>query len=308
MKYFLYCLVVVSLLTDVLHAQPRQFSLKGYLGVQGGESFEYLLEFSDSSGIIKGHSLTWKEKGKEVKAVISGSVDRKERRLSFREDQLLYNSGFYSNATICLIDATLRCRAEAGGVVLSGPITSADAGNVYCGKGSVIFTDKETIERLFADVAAAETVAAPPKPKPVAKREPMKIVYDTASKAPATAASAPGALARITSGHEKELEWHSDSVIVYVWDGGHIDEDIVTLSANGVAVLSRYKLEAGKRRLSFPIAESEIFTISITANNEGNEPPNTANLQLVDGDKSHPLIAYNTIGKEAVVRIHRVSR
>jgi hypothetical protein len=45
--------------------------------------------------------------------------------------------------------------------------------------------------------------------------------------------------------------------------------------------------------------------ITIYAEEEGNEPPTTANMLLTDGSKQYPVIAYNNRGRQAVIRIRK---
>src|ERR1043165_4680244 len=116
-----YLPLLLLLLCSAASAQVKQRTLKGYMGLEGGESFTYEMDFKDSAGHIKGYAYTWLQKGKEVKASIKGEINRKAHTVSFYEDEIIYNKGFASNVTICLVKATLRYQKDAeGGYKLSG--------------------------------------------------------------------------------------------------------------------------------------------------------------------------------------------
>src|SRR5690606_14967940 len=96
--------------------------------------------------------------------------------LSFKETHIVYNRGFYSQATLCLVDATLRYVPSNQGSVLEGAITSHDASNAYCGKGTITFVNDDVLKVLFGAEAKKDTpvVAARPPvrlgPKPRVSR------------------------------------------------------------------------------------------------------------------------------------------
>lgn len=290
--------------------QPVSYILKGYLGVAGGESFTYRLEFKDSSGFISGYSYTYMWEKNEIKATIAGFIDRDKKTIAFRETGIVYNHGFQSNITICLLDVLLKYREEGGAMMLAGPFKSADAGDVYCGKGTVSFTGNAIIDGLFVRKGNATTPAAPPQPpsvKPPA-RSPMRVVYDTLPKKQVTVAPPPSSSnepAKITAGTEKTYEWNTSVIDFSIWDGGWIDGDVVTILFDDQTIAKNYPLVAARKTFSFSLDDKETHTITIIANHEGSELPNTANIELQDGNLKYNLIAYNAIGKRAVIKVRK---
>ncbi|RYY30349.1 MAG: hypothetical protein EOO04_05025 [Chitinophagaceae bacterium] len=284
-------------------AQNEIRVIKGYLGVEGGESFSYMLKFTDSAGIIKGSALCWQVEGKEVRADIEGVINKKDRTLSFTETKIRENKGFSSNQTICLISAVLRFTKVDESLVFSGSITSKDAGNVYCGTGTITFQDNEEVRALFKELPAT---ALPAPPVPVAKAtKPMKVVYDTARKLAAVVSSPVqknALVEQITTGKDKTIEWSSDSLVIEIWDNSQPDGDRISLSFNDQLLIPEYTLIRDKK--IFQIALSTLpATIRIKALNEGSQSPNTADLILRDGRVIHRLLAYNDVGKFSTIRI-----
>jgi len=283
----------------------KETTLKGYLGVQGGEAYTYKLVFNDSAGFIKGYSYTYLYETKEVKAAITGFIDKTNRTLSFHETEIVYNHGFESNTTICLINATLKYKmGNDSKEIYSGPIVSSDVSNVYCGQGTVTFPFNEDLQRLLASAPAIK----PAEQRPIAKpAKPVRVIYDTTSLLPKdvyTAKMPNNDVEKITAGKEKFIEWHSDSVIIEVWDGGKIDGDIISITYNSNIIISNLSLTSAPERRVVSMHNGEAV-LKIVARNEGNEPPNTANLLLIDGAVRHPIVAYNIIGKEAVIRLRK---
>lgn len=307
----LLALLAVSSFLPTASGQKNNYNLKGFIGIQGGESFNYRLELKDSAGdLLRGYAYTYAQEKNDVKALVTAQVDRANKTLLLRELSIIHNNYFQSNALICLVDALLRYSPAEGS--LSGPLTTATAGNgADCSKGSITFTNAAELDHLFdpkpaATPAAAKTAAVPDKSKPV------RVVYDTMPK--------PGSLSRrtasiatpavkkqetVTEGRDKTIEWESASIILDIWDGNNEDNDRVTLLLNGTEMLKDYTLRNAKKHLTFPVGGNELNIITIIAVSEGSDPPNTANIVLTDGDKQYEIVAHNTIGKKATIRIRK---
>ena len=299
--------VVSGLLPALSFAQAKEVTLKGFLGVQGGYSYTYKLVFTDSLGYLKGFAYTYLTDGKDVKAAITGVLDRTNRVLSFKETNIIYNHGFESSTTICLITAALKLkRGLDGNEVYVGAISSADAGNVYCGEGTISFPANEELKTLMT--APVSTPPPPQKPaEPQGPRKPMRIVYDTVSSQPRPAVKpiVNNEPEKITVGTEKAIEWYSDTVVVEIWDGGILDGDNISVFYNGATVLNKYTLTREHKRVIALISPDGIDELMFLANQEGNQPPNTANVTLVDGLKRHELFVYNTIGQKAIIKLRK---
>lgn len=305
MKNWYLCLAICLLQPAFLFAQ-KKYTLKGYIAVPGGESFNYRLIFTDSSGIVDGYSITYQDVDtKETKALIKGSIDRNKNTFSFKETEIVYNHGFESKVVICLVDATLKYEPINKGHVLTGPISSKDAANSYCGGGSISLVNDDVLQLLFSEQQMVkDTVAVPVvKAMPAPPQKPMKIVYDTVRR---QAPVVPAALVdKITSGDIKVYNWETDTLTIDIWDGGHIDGDIISLLFNEKPLLANYTLTKDKKQIKIPLLPGSENTLTIIANNEGNEAPNTANLLLTDGAKNYPVIAYNETGRKAIIHIKK---
>lgn len=292
-------------------AQKQEYRLKGFVGVQGGESFTYELNLAESgNGSIIGTASTYLDPDKDVVATLTASIDRGQKKLTLREKDIIANNGFKSSALICLIEAVLTY--DEAEKKLYGPLITKTAGNgAECSKGSITFMNKEELDLLFGvpvvtagtkETAKSVAPAAPSQPK-IDPSKPMKVIYDTLPD------PAPIALKKrsdnVTEGKDKTYIWHTDTVIADIWDGNNIDGDRVTILYNGTEVLKDYVLTADKKRLLLPIGGNELNILTIEARNEGGDPPNTANLVLTDGAIVYDVVAHNATGKRAVILISR---
>lgn len=76
----------------------------------------------------------------------------------------------------------------------------------------------------------------------------------------------------------------SKTVTFKVWDSGTIDGDIITLSVNGVKVLTNYTLTANKRSIDVTLDNFGYNHVLLFAHNEGSLPPNTAAISIVNAN------------------------
>lgn len=311
------------------HSQAKDkpdLELDGYMGVQGGESFHYHLDLKDSVGnLMSGYSYTFKDdERKAVKASVIATIDPEKKTLHIREQNIIYNHGFESRATICLVNALLT--EDAGSGNLSGKLITQTSNNgAMCGSGSLTFIQKDQIATLFTAQKTQPVVE-----KPVAQKASFQTrtdpnqklqayfaqkkqkeaaaattVPNPAAPQPATVTVSQTKVKTITEGQSGVYLWHSDKIVFEIWDGGEIDGDQITVAYNGRPVLENYQLTAQKKQLTFELGGNELNIITITANNEGANPPNTATIKIMDGDKVYSVLAYNQPGKSATIQIKK---
>lgn len=312
MKRHLLAAVLLAAFSPTGFAQQKHhYELKGFMGVQGGESFTYRLDLSDSSGnILSGYAYTYAKESNDVKAYVIAVVDREQKTLSIREREIIHNHYFESKATICLVEALLTYDGKAR--TISGPLITKTSGNgANCSSGGITFSSIDELDQLFNPKPLQEgiTAAVPAKKTPVNKA-PLTNADNPFIGNSATKTTQPPAVTlkktdNITEGKDKTYNWKSGQVQLEVWDGNNEDNDKVTILYNGQEVLSNHTLTKEKKRLVLPIGGNELNIITVIAVNEGNEPPNTANILLTDDTVTYEVIAHNTIGKKALIRIRK---
>lgn len=295
---------------DAIYAQ-RPVQLQGVIGVEGGELFSYDMTVratgkpNEYKGVVKTYAL----KNKEVEAEVILVVNKREGSVELTETKILRNSGFESKVTICLVRAVLKY--DAGYGVLKGPIITQTANNdAYCARGNITFTNRGGIETLMdATVAVAKepikdipASVQPASPKP--KKEP-KIVYEKKAE-PVTVQQkpVPVTIKKISEGQDELIEWYGNKVILEIWDNNNIDGDKVVIKYND-KVIKNLEIKRDPFVMELDIADTEINVIAITALNNGSDPPNTAMIRLIDGDREHKVLAHNDINKTALIKLKR---
>lgn len=272
---------------------PNKATLHGSIIMATGEQFPYRIEITETNGIVTGFAYTYDERD-EAKTIIKGKLDRTGRKLSFKETEIVKSSLVTTQAFMCMVQATL----DYKGGKLSGPAINKQLDNTACTDGTIEFTNKNEIEDLFSthdpydvEIKMGEKKTVPDTPQP---------------QAAATNGQEPVS-DKITAGVEKSYEWHSDSVVMEVWDAGYFDGDMVTIYLDDKPVLNKYIILKQKKVISVALPATGVHTIAILAENEGSDPPNTATLSLLDGNLRYNIMAYNNKGDRSLIRVRRVS-
>src|ERR1700748_213084 len=178
---FALCLLIASLQSN---AQRNEYTLKGYMGVQGGESFHYDLKLKDSTAnLLCGYSSTYSNPENDVQTYVVAEIDRSAKTLHVKESTIIHNNYFKSNVIICLVESNLKYSSLEKN--LFGKLITVTAGNgANCSNESISFSDKNEIDNLFNPMAkTAAPVAAVSTPKPATAKA-KKITYDTLPSTP----------------------------------------------------------------------------------------------------------------------------
>lgn len=309
-------LIILFFMPNILMAQEAYpFKLKGYLGVKGGETFNYEMELKlIAPGKYEGFARTFSEPQKDVKTAVTMYLDQANGKAMLVENNIVHNNGFTSKVLICLLEAELSHNAKEK--TLSGRIvTKMVSGTLPCSDGSLIFTNVQEIDQFLREKLALDdtqlTIAAsntnPTSPKPKVDDKPK--VYVDKRTQPSVAAPKPTITApkvtTITEGKDDAIFWENATLKMYIKDDNTVDGDMVTVMYNGEIVLDNYKLTATPKEISLPVGNNELNILSILATSEGAEPPNTASIQLKDGEKTYDILAHNKVGKVAIIKIKK---
>ena len=268
-----YILTLALLLPFSLCGQTKKYSLDGRAKMITGETYPYHVVFDVKGTALSGYSITKQLNGTDYKTEIKGHIYKRTHTLTITETKPL---GALPDSTgLCMFDARLTYKLEGARYVVTGKFTSKDISGNLCGEGTMRCEQLNTPASVFytkPDVPKADT--------PVVK-EPI----------PANT---------ITEGVQKQIDWQTGECIMEIWDGGVVDGDVITILLNDIPVLTQYRLVKEKKQLRLPLAK-KTNTITIIADDEGANPPNTADILLMDGPLQYKLTAYNSAGKRAVI-------
>lgn len=266
--------------------QKNSCSISGTISTKNGETYPYSLKLDISGQLISGVSVT-NQDGVAFSAKVKGVINKDKKIMLITETASV--TKLADSIEMCFINAVLNWKSRRGKYIISGFFIGKDKKQNKCSEGNV------SMEIAIAECSVLSEESITPAPPPI----PMTSV-DTAKPEPVLTDD-PN---KITEGRDKRLEWGSSTCTIEIWDAGVVDGDVVTILLNGKEILTDYTLTGTKKLISVPLSE-KVNTITLVAGDEGNNPPNTANLVLTDGAEQHKITAFNKKGKTASIVVTR---
>ena len=278
---YLFCGLCIMLLPAAVSAQKQHLEMTGTMKASGdiGGNLGYRLSVDVNGVRISGTSVTI-QNGNELRASVAGVINREKHLMIFTETRSIGTS-LADSLEMCLFNVMVKWKEKRGKYVASGAFVGKNAQGAICSQGTA---------ELETPATDDNPLAPPPKETRRAKDKPTLAAAETTTGN------------RITEGVEKRLEWQGETCAMTIWDDGIEDGDAVTVLVDGHEMLKNHTLSKAKRTFNIAVPAGT-HTITIVAENEGVNPPCTAELTLADGDTVHKLTAYNKKGKTASVVI-----
>jgi hypothetical protein len=275
MRHLPALIILFSMLPLCLSAKNKEHTLNGKIKVKDGDTYPYQLVFEVSHNTLKGYSVTKLPDGTDTKTGITGMIYQKKKGIIISETKLL--SAPQKDVSICFVNAILTYKKKGNNYIISGIFGGKDDQQRECGSGTIEFVQPVAADDLYSEVP--DTV------------KPIQTIKENKSE-PAIDKD------QITAGVQRLFDWNTDSCTLEVWDGGVIDGDKISLLVNDERVLTNYTLAKERKILRFPVTK-KINTITVIAEDEGINPPNTVQLIFHDGSEQYNLTAFNSKGEKA---------
>lgn len=273
-KIFSYITLLLLCLLCHHFVTAQDYVLVGSLSVAGGGSYTYKLQFKDSSGTIKGYSVTDIGGQHQTKSAITGTISESKKEFVFREVNIANTKSSVARDSFCFVHARLKLAGIKKGKALKGGFTGyRPGGKSQCAKGSIVlYSAGDVLDKLMKKHPAADSLLKPIKAQLLER--------DTVHANTIT----------VNSGASFETSYNSPTATLELWDDQHIDGDVISVLHNGKTVLSNHALTAGRKLLTIQLT-GKTDSIALVAVSEGSEPSNTAMLKLTTGGSIHYLKA-----------------
>lgn len=168
------------------------------------------------------------------------------------------------------------------------------------------------IRKIVAPVVVARTenpTIAKETPAPAIIEEPVP-EKPKAPKVESTVAKAPSAAKALEGRTVENIEtiyFHSDSLLLTLYDNGEVDGDTVSVIMNGKMILSKQGLstKAIHKTVYVPNGTGDEIQIVMYAETLGSIPPNTGLLIIQDGNVRHEVRFSGDLKKNAGITLRR---
>ena len=232
----------------------------------------YRVKFDVSKGEVSGFSLTDFGGEHETKSSIKGKYDEENNMLSFNETGIIYTKSPVSENDFCNI-YFLPIKFKVGQTnSIKGVFQGRYDDGSKCLDGEILLNAVERVEKRIAKVSKKVN-----KSKKVA--DSLKEQFNNLKILDKEALNV------LKKDEVTSVFTKSKLVKFYIYDGGQIDNDEVTVLQDGKIILLNYKISEKKKLLEVS-AISKKTTITIIANSVGAVGNNTTVIEVMDGNNT----------------------
>ncbi len=278
----------VILFFNIHETFGQQLDMVGVAIINKTEMVPYKLVFDEKDGKISGYSISDFNGANETKSKIAGTINKKTKAFSFKETSIISTKSKVAINEFCLLQMQGKFIKKGGKEVVQGTFTSSNSNTlIECVGGNLLLTPSKNVYELMAKYAG--------------KIDTGKINDASAKKILTEMNELEGVnkVEELTAGKENTYRWSSDTVRFAIWDENMEDGDLITILKNDKVIAASYNITNKKKIFSYPIASGMPLKFTIRAINEGQYPPNTVKIMLIDKRSSSLLLSKLNTGKEA---------
>ncbi|WP_299127842.1 hypothetical protein [uncultured Winogradskyella sp.] len=239
----------------------------GFIKIKDTLLIKYKVEFESVNGNVSGYSLTDFGGEHETKSKIVGNYNEEKNLLSFKEVGLIYTKSNYAEQDFCNIHLE-PTKFKLGGTKLMGEFKGRFSDGTECIHGELAMNSIEKIDKRVTKFKnkLQKSNRVPDSIKQQIKN--LKLAdtlnFNILKKDEVTSV--------ITS---------ANTITCTVYDGGQIDNDIITVYLNDKIVLYKYVISDQRKILNLPITEKK-SRIKIKSESVGNIGENTTYFIISD--------------------------
>ncbi|MUU77418.1 hypothetical protein [Winogradskyella endarachnes] len=241
----------------------------GFIKLKDTLLIKYRLEFSESNGEISGYSLTDFGGEHETKSKISGIYDQTNHRISFKEVELIYTKSPVSLDDFDFCNIHLEsAKFKLGANEFNGNFKGKFSDGTQCINGELAMSSVEKVANRVAKFSKKVQKSKRIEDSIKDKMKNLKIL-DSLN------------LNVLKKNEVTSVFTKSKVMKFFIYDGGKIDKDVVTILSEGKIVLLNYEISENKKVIEIPI-KTKKTTITIISNSVGTIGTNTTVLEIVD--------------------------
>ena len=263
----------------------------GFIKIQDTLVIKYKLEFAENDGKISGYSLTDFGGEHETKSKIVGTYDEDKNLLAFRESELIYTKSTFSEDDFCNVHLE-PTKFKMGGNKLMGSFKGLFNDGTECISGEIAMNSVERIDKRVTKFTK-KLKKSNRVPDSVKQKLKNTKLLDTIN------------LNVLKKNETTSVLTKSNKVRFLVYDGGQIDDDVVTIKKNGKVILNNYRITANKKVVEVTL-DSKQVQLTVHSISEGSIGSNTAIIEIIDG--TNTIKTMTNLKKGEVTRIDLINK
>ncbi len=267
--------VLIFIFFSIKNFSQEKYEYFGALQLNGNFKtlITYRLVFSEVNGIVKGYSITDLGGEYETKNSISGTYFRKTKNLVFNEDGILYTKSKLK--TFCYVNFSGNVKLVENATKIDGDFKGFYKNKTKCIDGTLNLVGSNKIYK-FLDKANKKIKKSKKIEETVKEKiNPIRILDSLKEN-------------NLLKNQNLTLYVKSNQVDIEIWDEFIEDGDVIDLYQNDVLILNHYEILNKKKKITIKLDRPETV-FKVQAISEGYKAPNTAQVQIIDGERIFEL-------------------
>lgn len=290
MKQFL-LIFLLALLSIEVNAQLAN-DYVGAIKLNDTSVITYRIKFTISNGKMLGYSLTDFTGEHETKSSIEGVYDEAAKSLSFKETGIIYTKSPVSQNDFCNIHFLPTKFAQGKTKSIKGNFIGKFDDGTKCIDGEILLNAVEQVQKRIAKVTKKVN-----KSKRIA--DSLKQQFNNIKILDTTNTN------YLKKDEITSVFTRSNLVKMYIYDGGKIDGDIVTILKDGKIILYKHKVSEKRELIELPLTNNKT-RITVMSVSEGTIGTNTAVIEIVDD--SNTIKTMTNLEKDEKTEIDFIKR
>lgn len=252
----------------------------------------YRVVLKEQNGKVSGYSVTDLGGEHETQSNIRGEYNSSIKELSFRETDIVYTKSKVTTYDFCYINTTIKNFKFGKTKKIISPFLGLFSDGTECINGELLLGEEEKVKKLYSKAS-----------KIIQKSKKLTDSVKQASDPIINLKEKDKNL--LTKGQVLNVFSNNDSVDLYIFDSGEVDNDKIQLKVNSKTIFDEFTAKKQKEHINIPL-RTLVTSINIKALNEGDIGKNTVKVLIKDGNKKTIRVLTSLNKNElATVKIHK---
>lgn len=253
------------------------------------EIISYKIVFNNNNGIIKGYSLTDLGGEHETKNLISGTYDKKNKILKFKEYDIVYTKSKFQKSSFCYVNFNGRLDLNASNAKINDKFVGLYKNESKCISGVIQLVAVEKVIKLVNKVNKKISTSKKIDSVTKAKFNPTKMLDSLNTN-------------QLKENQTLSMFTKDKNIFFEIKDSGAEDGDMINIYVNKKLILENHVVKKVAKTLNVQTT-GEATEIEVEALNEGKYPPNTADVIIRDSENELKTISKLKKGKKTKITI-----
>ena len=285
------CSIFLIFLINISQSQEViKFEFIGTIKTLDGSIVTYKLNFKIlKNDSIEGYTISDVKGINQTKSTIKGILKLKEKTISFHEIENINTKSTAKKNEFCYVHVNNVVFNTADGITsIKGDFNGKFPNDSSCAAGEIYLVETKYLKKQLRSLKTLADSIKRANRKIAKTKKKVNIPKEKQNA--------------LNNNDTLEITWDSDVIILEFWDAQKFDQDKISIFVNEKKFLNNYLIKPDKKLILIPFIENS-YTIKIFANNEGEYPPNTANIILRDGNKETAIVTTLKTGETTSIII-----